>query len=85
MSHDVTICALLYGDHPDLADRCLRSIVDTVGESAALRIGLNAVSPPVAAWVKAWARPDEIWESAENICKYPMMRRLFYERPITTR
>ena len=86
MSFDLTICVLLYGDYPRLAERCLRSITETISEpDLQLRIGLNAVSPAVAAWVKSWVPPEAIWESAENIHKYPMMRQMFYgTRPVET-
>jgi len=81
-----TICVLLYGDHTELADKCLRSIAETIRvEDFQLRVGLNAVSDRTRNWVKSWIHPDCIWESEENIHKYPMMRAMIHEaRPVTT-
>lgn len=85
MRNKFTICVLLYGDYPTLADRCLRSITNTVSEADLnLRVGLNAVSPTVRDWVHAWVPEENITESSTNIFKYPMMRKMFYEKPIDT-
>lgn len=81
-----TICVLLYGNYPTLAERCLRSITETVAaEDLELRVGLNQVVPLVADWVKSWLPPECIWESKENRHKYPMMREMIHGvRPIET-
>ena len=85
MRDKFTICVLLYGDFPQLAERCLRSITETVSErDLNLRVGLNAVSPAVRDWVHAWVPENSITESAENIFKYPMMRKMLYDNPVTT-
>lgn len=79
MKDKFTICVLLYGDHPELAERCLRSIADTIrADDLNLRVGLNAVSPRVTEWVKSWVPAENIWEAAENIHKYPMMRQMIH-------
>lgn len=81
----ITVCVLLFGDYPELAERCLRSIADTIPVADMdLRIGLNSVSARVRDWVYAWAGSAIIIRSDQNIRKYPMMRRLFYDFPIRT-
>lgn len=71
------VCALFYGDHPDLAARCaatLRALWAT--GRVDMRIGLNDASPRTAALV-AQALPGVETESASpQIYKWPMMRRL---------
>src|SRR4051812_533765 len=39
-----SVCVLLYGDYPDLAERCLESIALLSDEKVEIRIGMNAVS-----------------------------------------
>jgi len=86
MKDKFTICVLLYGDHPQLAERCLTSICDTIQEGHLnLRIGLNQVSQAVRDWVFSWMPHEDIWEAPTNIHKYPMMRQMFYgARPVET-
>lgn len=85
MRDKFTICVLLYGDFPALAERCLRSITETVAaRDLNLRVGLNAVSPAVRDWVRSWVPEDSITESRENIFKYPLMRKMLYDKPVTT-
>lgn len=87
----ITICALTFGDHLDLIQRCLRSVsralpneVPIVGE---IRIALNACSRCVDDWVSTWAREEyalrgdtalriRIYRTRENQFKYPIMRRM---------
>lgn len=79
MTNDFTICVLLYGDFLGLADRCLRSIAETVRQGDLnLRVGLNACGEGTKQWVKSWVPPECIWESDENIHKYPMMRQMIH-------
>lgn len=86
----VTICALLYGDHLPLADRCLSSITPHLQGTACreLRIGLNTVSAATRDFVQTLQDANftriTVMESSPQIGKYPMMRRLFYEQPLTT-
>lgn len=86
MKDKFTIGVLLYGDYPELAERCLRSITNTVrAEDLNLRVGLNQVSDRVTSWVKSWVPPENIWESTENIHKYPMMRQMVHGlKPVET-
>lgn len=86
MKNNFTICVLLYGDHLTLADRCLRSIAETIRPADLnLRVGLNACSEATKEWVKSWIPEEFIWESDTNIHKYPMMRQMIHgASPITT-
>lgn len=86
MTNDFTICVLLYGDYLNLAERCLRSIAETIRtQDLNLRVGLNECGQRTKQWVKSWVPPECIWESDTNIHKYPMMRQMFHgANPITT-
>lgn len=83
-----TICVLLYGDYLELAKRCIGSIHRRIAnQPCELRIGLNAVGEATSHWIKrelAHYPNIRVYASEENIFKYPMMRRLFFEDPITT-
>lgn len=93
---DITICALFYSHHPELARRCLSSIEEGLetGHNLVheLRLGLNMVSDEVRVYVRDWANcmtqqhgiPSVLFESKENQFKYPMMRRMFFHRPLTS-
>lgn len=87
----VTIGVLLYGQHADLAKRCLRSIVGLV-ESAPgpvdIRVGLNEISDATrheagqALKQLTTVRPDiavRTYEPHRNVGKYPLMRRMLYD------
>jgi hypothetical protein len=82
-----TICVLLYGNYPQLADRCLRSIAETVAvEDLELRVGLNQVARPIVDWVRSWLPAENIWEVSENLHKYPLMRQMVHGiKPVTTK
>ena len=89
----ITVCVLTYGDHCDLAYRCLTSVVSACAEivPGGIRVGLNDVGDRTAKYVDSliqhkWLDPQNVWRSATNIHKYPMMRRMFYDQqnPITT-
>lgn len=74
------VCALFYGDFPQLAQRCALTLraLHLTGR-VDLRIGLNEVSPAARAVIDA-ALPDvEKLEATPQIYKYPMMRRLVHE------
>lgn len=81
----ITVGVLLYGEHTDLARRCLGSIVERLTpDQIELRVGLNAVCPSTLEFVlelvgDGHLQEDMIYESTENIHKYPMMRRMLYD------
>lgn len=84
----ITVCVLVYGDHPELARRCLSSILDGADYDviADVRVGLNAVSPAVAAYVHRagfrargeGCRDFYTFTPSHNVGKYPLMRRMLY-------
>jgi hypothetical protein len=88
MTSKVCVCALLYGsdEHCEsLAARLLNTEFLTLGKHADLRIGLNAVSAATRQIVSGVVEKipgSVVIDCPENIYKYPMMRRLFDERPI---
>jgi len=95
----LTICALLYGDHFDLAQRCLGSIETAIPGGnryvAAFRIGLNECCPATLRYVRDVTKRltssyadlrIETYSTETNVCKYPLMRRIFREpEPIKTK
>jgi hypothetical protein len=88
--NDHLICILLYGDFPELAKRCIEGLIThTAGTSlhGCVKIGMNSVCEETRQYVFARA-VDFDWhvvDSPENIKKYPMMRRLFYDSGTTIR
>jgi hypothetical protein len=87
-----SVNVLLYGNYPQLAVRCLCSVIctadwDVIGE---LRLGLNAVSKATrdVALAAAGGVPCDVhvYEEAggRNVWKYPMMRRMLHDpdRPV---
>lgn len=77
-----TVCALLYGDFPHLAERCLKPLLPLVDHGLIdLRVGCNQISPQTERYLTLAlvGRVDriEVVRSEENILKYPMMRLLF--------
>lgn len=87
---DFTVCVLMYGRHPDLARRCLDSIMSRLAPNQyKLRVGLNEVCAETRAYVRGLHDGPldlRVYESTENLHKYPMMRRMFYdsESPLRT-
>lgn len=101
-----TVCALLYGDYPDLARRCLTPIARLLDDGRIeLRLGMNECSPETFAVVRELLKcdahpgaPTEPYHFTQvsadrellieavrpQLYKYPMMRRLFTARPLTT-
>jgi len=80
------VCVLCYGDHPELADRCLSSIVSRcrMPEVKTVRVGLNAVAPITRKLVCDLLRKLPmslgvmVFDAGEaNRLKYPMMRKMF--------
>jgi hypothetical protein len=80
-----TVCVLLYGNYENLARRCLESIRPWVDRNRVeLRIGLNEVCEGTRNYVMRDFGKATIIESNPQIYKYPMMRRLFNEPPLST-
>ena len=83
LTKPVTICVLLYGDHPNLAERAIGSIIrHTSSEAFRLRVGANAVSATTLKVIDYWARrkPFELSVSSHtNLYKAAMMRRPFFD------
>ena len=86
MKNKFTVAALLYGDYPKLAERCLTSIANTFRlEDLNLRVGLNEVAPYITDWVRSWVPAENIYEESSNINKYPLLRKMVHgDNPITT-
>lgn len=85
-----SVNVLLYGDHADLAARCLTSLLSalTPKHVQTVRVGLNEVSPRVdflaEVFAKGVARMDMQCllykeESNQNVMKYPLMRRMIHD------
>lgn len=88
---DFCICALLYGADStctQLAHRLLNAPMRQLSAlGAEFRLGLNAVGEETRDIVAEFASMSDrvtIVDSPENIYKYPMMRRLFYQEPLLT-
>lgn len=87
---DCTLVILLYGEYPDIARRCLASLVPTVKQFGLdVRLCTNMLGPQSRAFVgqvtqSGFARLH--YDSNQNRRKYPLMRRAFFdpEQPITT-
>jgi hypothetical protein len=77
----VTVCVLTYGDYPDLAKRCINSIIDKCPRAMyELRVGCNSVSLETLAYVTGLCHEgliDCLYVSHDNINKSPMMRRMY--------
>jgi hypothetical protein len=81
-----TVFVLCYGDHVDLACRCIDSILSTVDrERIDLRIGTNSVSQDTIRYLHS-TEPDKLYMNQENRFKYPVMRSMFFDpnAPIKT-
>ena len=92
-----TVCVLLYGDHPELARRVLRSLNRPEWHDwFNLRVGFNNVSDNMffaageqAAFFGQDANNPKIpvqasYVGKEPFVKYPLMKRMFHDDPITT-
>jgi len=86
------VCVLAYGDHPDLAGRCLGGLAGGLGLWVTeVRVGLNAVGAATRARLAAFAAAAPVpvvayeEERGANVLKYPLMRRMFYDpaRPLS--
>lgn len=93
----ITICALFFNSYTDLARRCLDSICKGLADNGGqfvqeLRFGLNVPSLKLAGMVMDWAQRirDQfgircvLFDAPKNKYKYPMMRRMFFQRPLET-
>ena len=90
---EFTTFALLYGDYPDLARRCLGSLQDLPLDRVELRLGINSVPDDSETRAviedcvhQGYLARSNICESTDNIHKYPLMRRMFHDpdNPIVT-
>lgn len=93
-----SVGVLLYGDHPQLARRCLSSLVAS-GLSGKfvqdVRLALNNVSEETHRFVHEQAIPQltacgipvfvYTTEARDDIGKYPLMRRMLYSPPAASR
>jgi hypothetical protein len=87
-----TFCVLLYGNYPELARRCLDSIIPLMHlNNVELRIGMNDCSVPTQDYVRELLNNDvvlseHIYDIGGNIHKYPRMRQMFYDprAPLST-
>jgi len=79
----VTICVLLYGDHPALARQCLESIRQHCPpEQYLLTVGTNAIGSRTREYLNERQLAGDLdrWiDSPLNLNKCPMMRRMFAE------
>lgn len=84
----ISVCALLYGNYPDLAQRCLNSIYATGPSSvvADFRIAMHDVCFETRSFVTEWAlrirrewqKPVYLIVPTDNVFKYPTMRLLLW-------
>lgn len=85
----ISVNVLCYGDYPELARRCLESVLrlahyDIIRD---VRVGLNAVCPETAQYVEQAGRIARqegcpafyTYTPERNVGKYPLMRRMFYD------
>jgi len=84
----LTICGLAYGPHNALAERFLGSLYTyTDPRLFYLRAGLNEAGPSTHRLFQDYAarfKNITLFKEPRNVFKYPMMRRLFYESPLST-
>lgn len=89
---ELCVCVLFYGADDyccQLAKRILNRPMRELGESnVEFRFGFNAVGTATRYAVAAFTDAADyvvpvVVDSPKNIYKYPMMRRLFHDRPIT--
>lgn len=87
-----SVCSILYGDYPALAEKLLNSLKFTAHVQD-IRLGLNAVSEQTRTYVKGWATqqmattPVYIYEEkyGNNLGKYPLMRQMFKDRKLAAK
>jgi hypothetical protein len=71
----VTLVALLYGDYPQLAERCLTPLSRLSKSGIPILIGANEISEATADVVKSLDLEITV-KASPQIYKYPMMRKL---------
>lgn len=82
MESKITILVLCYGDHLDLAKRCLSSIINNFDKNQYyLKVGLNKVSNETRDYVLSLNEVDDIYISKTNIHKPAMWRRMSKDIP----
>jgi hypothetical protein len=83
----VTVGVVLYGDHPDLAERCLGPLWDLRRSGLIqLRIGCNSCSDRTMEYLGgALHETVPVVVENVNIHKYPMMRALLNTKPLQQR
>lgn len=87
---DICVCVLFYGEDAvslPLARRVLNAPMRQLAKhNVEFRFGFNAVGAGTKDFVReavAQDFPGALWaEPEQNIYKYPLMRRLFYDRPL---
>lgn len=91
MTRDFTICVLLYGDYPDLAERCLKPLTMLPSGQVELRVGANSISLATHKVVdrllgRGGVELRNWYPSEDNLHKYPMMRIMLHDprNPVTT-
>lgn len=92
MAAGFSVNVLLFGDHADLAARCLGSLQRNLpgGYVREVCVGLNAVGRETRTLLARFAGAAAAGgvdchvyeaEGGRNVGKYPLMRRMLYERP----
>jgi GT2 family glycosyltransferase len=83
-----TICALFYGNYPDIAARCIDSILQLPKDRYILKLGLNAVSDEVKTLLRKKVTSTnacEVYISNTNIGKYRLMSEMFKQDILSTK
>lgn len=88
----ITLCVLLFGDHPELAHRCLGSIWERLDEGRTqlrdIRLGLNEIGDSTQRIVDWFTTEQQRYYGEvpllqyacpRNACKYPLMRRMLLD------
>jgi ADP-heptose:LPS heptosyltransferase len=81
-----TVFVLCYGPYPQLAKRCLTSILNTVpSDRLDLRVAANAVAPETLDFLNTLPI-SKLYVNEQNCYKYPIMRQMFWDEdhPIKT-
>jgi hypothetical protein len=74
-----TIFVLCYGDHVDLAKRCIDSIMDSVpADRIDLRVGGNELGPATLEYLQS-IPITKIYLHGKNAKKYPLMREMLWD------
>jgi ADP-heptose:LPS heptosyltransferase len=87
----MTICALMYGDYPDMHRACLGSILKTTSPARRdIRIATNQVCMKTRKWLEELKDEGQLHTlilNDDNRKKYPAMRQLFWDKdnPIDTK